>query len=158
MRIPCTWFLKMRKERKKKFSPSRIKGFTISGREYVPMYLPEFDLNYFLAVRQKGNVTLFQYEDINNRSRYYPSLAVATLAVADEAYSRSRFSGYYIKKAGNDTLFAVPGGKNILARFILKQSGDNEELVLKAKNEEYDIHDIQQIVSVYNYYAAFKKE
>lgn len=148
---------KNEKGRQKKFSPSQIKGFTIMGKEYIPFYLKEFDLKFYLAVRQKGYITLLQYEHINSRNHYYPSLDVATLAVADEAYFRSRVSGYYIKKTGNDTLFAVPGGKNLLAGFIITHFSDNAELVSRANKGEFSISDIHQIISIYNYYAILKK-
>jgi len=131
----------------KKLTPSQVKGFTISGVEYVPMYLKEFDLKYFLAIKQRGCITLFQYEGIDSRYQMLPGGAVTG---ADIGNFRNHVSGFYIKKSHDDNLFAIPGGKRLLADFILKHFSDNEELVTKAKNLEYTYKDIELIIEKYN--------
>ncbi|MCF8372356.1 MAG: hypothetical protein K9H64_12080 [Bacteroidales bacterium] len=132
---------------KKKFTPSKIKGFDIGGKEYKSCYLKDFELMYFLAVKEKGTISLFQYEDINDHNLNGQYGLIGGIA---EGSFRGRVSGYYIKNMNDNTLNSVPSANNLFAKFIKIHFSAINIIVEKVELGEISIDDVEEIVAKYN--------
>ena len=156
----CMYLLFYDKEGKKsKYTPSKIKGFYLGervyqngfitkGKEYISVFLNEFDNNYYLYVRKKGYLDLYQFETIHQKQSSYGIGGVIGGAFTEIANSKS--SGYYIKKDNNKTLYIIPSSQRKLIKFFEKYFSVETIIIEKLKRKEYTIKKIDEIVDEIN--------
>ena len=157
----CMYLLFYDKEGKKsKYTPSKIKGFYIGekinrngyktqGKEYISVFLNEFDNNYYLYVRKKGYLDLYQFEIIHQKQSTY-GLIGGALGGAFTGIAHSKSSGYYIKKDNDKTLYIVPSSQRKLIKFFEKYFPGETITIEKLKRKEYTIKKMDEIVEEIN--------
>ncbi len=156
--------------KKRKYTPSKIKGFYLGekinrngfktkGKEYISVFLNEFDNNYYLYVRKKGYLDLYQFEIIHQKQASF-GFGVSIEGVFLGAFARipnSKSSGYYIKKENKETLYIVPSSHKKLIKFFEKYFPDETITIEKLKRKEYTIKKMDEIVEEINKKHIYNK-
>ena len=140
--------------KRKKFTPSKINGFNLAGREYVPMYLKEFKTKRFMAVKVKGYCTLYAYEHIDKYS-IYPMGGVVGAMV--EGGFKADNSGLYIKKADDENYYSVPHAYKPLRKFLIRHFEDNTELISNLE-KVVKVENVESLVIAYNKWYKYQRK
>jgi hypothetical protein len=139
---------KNEKGKRKQFTPSKIKGFRINDKDYIPLYLKEFDSKRFMAIKEKGYYTLLQYEDV---AKYGPQPFMGGAAFgAVQGSFQARNSGYYLKKADDENYYSVPSKKKLLISFLNIYFADDPPILEPVPEDKSPIDSIELIVRSYN--------
>lgn len=132
--------------KRKKFTPSKIKGFKLAWREYIPLHLEEFNTKRFMAVKVNGYCSLYSYEDV---AKYSLNGMAGIAGAAVEGSFKAHNSGFYIKKDDDENYYSVPSADKLLKKFLIKHFGDNTEFISNLENKDL-IDNIESMVVNYN--------
>lgn len=143
---------------KKRFTPSRIKGFCINEVDYKSASLPDVHVSRFLLVLENGAVMLLsQYGEMTDEDQsqvvvgVVPGTGVIGVGVGiPVSRSQGPNSGFYIQKKLDSNLYPVPSKKKFLYKFIEKHFPDNEPLVKEFIEKSKTIEDLSDFVFEYN--------
>jgi hypothetical protein len=144
---------KNEKGKRKQFTPSKIKGFRINDKDYIPLYLKEFNTKRYMVVMERGYYTLVYFEDIDkygNGSMGMGGIAGAGLAGASMGALKAHNSGYYLKKSNDDNYYSIPYKQKLLIRFLQTHFADDSSIIEGASIEKSSIDSIEFIVKSYN--------
>jgi hypothetical protein len=126
------------KGKKRKFSPSRIKGFCLDHQEYIPFFINEMSSIRYVAIKVKGYYTLLHYDYMNSYSSYGQ---MGLMGGAVEGSYKARNSGYYVIKENEKGYYSIPGSNKLLRKYLstnfsndtfIKQEAEKEGLSLKS--------------------------
>lgn len=150
----CMYLIyKNEKGKRKQFSPSKIKGFRINDKDYIPLYLKEFNTKRYMAVRERGYYTLVYFEDIANYGRStmgIGGIAGAGIAGASIGALKAHNSGYYLKKSNDENYYSIPYKQKLLMQFLQTHFADDPIILKTASEEKSSIDSIEFIVKSYN--------
>ncbi len=112
--------------KKKVYTPSKIRSYSLNNQEYTPQYLENLDKKRFVAVVVKGNHNLYLYNDGSNPGMFFGStymspfagLAVGVAGGLAEGVFDVYNSGFYITKPGNDKLYSIPSTDRLITQFF----------------------------------------
>jgi hypothetical protein len=140
--------------KRKKFTPSKIKGFKLASREYISLHLKEFKTNRFMAVRVKGYCTLYAYEDVEKYSLNGMGGIVGGMV---EGGFKAGNSGLYIKKEDDENYYSVPHAHKPLRKFLIRHFEDNTELISNLE-EVVKVEDVGRLVIAYNKWYMYQRK
>jgi hypothetical protein len=146
--------------KKRQFMPSKIKAFRIDETDYKSIFLPDLKTYRYLQVLEKGSVTLLigndsEIERLNPppSGGLYLGVAVNGIGVAVPVSNKKNepvYSGMYIEKEGDTTVFSVPAKNDVLYLFLQEHFSDNDTLVQAFIDHPSGINDLRRFVYKYN--------
>jgi len=139
--------------KRKKFTPSKIRGFNLAGREYIPLHLKEFNTNRFMAVKVKGYCTLYAYEHVDKFS-LNGMAGVAGAAV--EGGFKANNSGLYLKKEGDDNYYSIPAAIKPLTKFLINHFGGHTKLISTFEKKDL-FENVENLVIAYNKWYKYER-
>jgi len=140
--------------KKKKFTPSKIKGFYLAGQAYIPLHLKEFNTNRFMAVRVKGYCSLYAYVHVD---KYSMNGMGGMVGAAVEGSFKAHNSGLYIKKEDDENYYSVPASKKLLEKFLFTHFGDYPDLFSNLDSKERLDH-LEKMIVDYNIRVRYQQQ
>ncbi len=147
--------VKMENGKRKQFTPSKIQGFNIAGKEYIPLFLREFDTKRFMVVRVKGYCSLYAYEDVDKYSTYG---MMGLVGGAIEGSFKAHNSGLYIKKDKDENYYSVPSTNRLIRKFLNEHFGENTSLIESLGEDKISEDSIENFVITYNTWYKYKEK
>lgn len=119
--------------KKKVYTPSKIRSYSLNNQEYIPLYLENIDKKRFVAVIITGEHNLYLYNDgsipgMVVETAFIAGIATAVVGGLAESSFNIHNSGFYITKPGSDKLYSIPSTDRLITEFFEQLFGGLPDL------------------------------